>query len=383
MIKKWKALVIIIVILALIGTFGLIGQQQIQEIRIGQIAPLSGDLKESGQLGMEGGKLAVDLVNEQGGLEVNGEKYKISLYIEDSKGSPEGAVSAAQNLINQKKVVAIIGPQFSTNAIPASEIAEQSMVPMIGATTTNPKVTEGKRYVFRIPFIDTFQGKTLAHFSFEDLNARKAAVLYDVADEFSSGIADVFKNEFESAGGQVAAFESYTSDEKNFTPYLENIMEKDAEIVLLPNYPDALRLQLQQIKDMNINITILGADTFNNLVSEFDSDIYKGLFYTFGFASELANEKTEAFFKDYNERYGKEAEGNALFTYEGFGVLFQAIKNQGKTDSESIRNGLAELGRYTGVTGTMVYSGVGDPERSIVILQVQEGKPVLYKIVNP
>ena len=227
-------LTLILIILGLIAC----GPQPTQEteIRIGVIAPLSGDIANVGQSTVEAAELAVQKVNDAGGLDVGGRKQKVVLVIEDNQDKAEVAVSAAQKLINQENVVAIVGPQASRNAIPVSNVAENAHIPMVSPWSTNPETTAGKQYVFRVAFIDPFQGRVMARFAIEEFGAQKAGVLYDVASAYNKGIAEIFKQVFEEAGGQVVAFESYTTGEQDFSRQLENIRDSGAEVLFLPNY---------------------------------------------------------------------------------------------------------------------------------------------------
>jgi branched-chain amino acid transport system substrate-binding protein len=156
-------------------------------IRVGVIAELTGDIPAVGASCKNAAELAVKEVNDAGGLEVGGKKYKIELFIEDNAGKADQSASSAQKLITQQNVVAIIGPNASRYAIPASEIAESSKVVLISPWSTNPKTTLDastnlpKKYVFRAAFIDPFQGRVVAKFALDNLKTTKAAVLYDVA----------------------------------------------------------------------------------------------------------------------------------------------------------------------------------------------------------
>ncbi len=175
------------------------GKAEAPTIRVGVVAELTGDIPAVGASCKNAAEMAVKEVNDAGGLEVGGKKYKVDLFIEDNAGKADQSASAAQKLITQNNVVAIIGPNASRYAIPASEIAESSKVVLITPWSTNPKTTldartgAPKKYVFRACFIDPFQGRVVAKFALDNLKAKKAAVLYDVASEYNKGIAEFFK----------------------------------------------------------------------------------------------------------------------------------------------------------------------------------------------
>jgi branched-chain amino acid transport system substrate-binding protein len=352
------------------------------EIRVGVIAPLSGDISNVGQSTTEAAQLAVQEVNDAGGLDVGGRKQKVVLVIEDNQDKAEVAVSAAQKLINQENVVAIVGPQASRNAIPTANVAENAHIPMISPWSTNPETTAGKQYVFRVAFVDPFQGQVMARFAIEELGAQKAAVLYDVASAYNKGIAEIFKRVFEEAGGQVAAFESYTTGEQDFTAQLERIRGSGAEVLFLPNYYNEVPLQAKQAHQMGIDIPLIGSDSWGGLEPAGRQEL-EGAFFSTHYAPDIANQQAQTFIEAYRQAYGRVPDDVAALTYDAFGILFQAIQSQGQADPESIRNGLSSIERYTGVTGSMEYRGTGDPVKSAVVLQIKGGNFVFYKLANP
>jgi branched-chain amino acid transport system substrate-binding protein len=379
-----KRNVLIIALVFCLCSMGLAAcQPPPQEIKIGVLAILSGEyVQVSGQPTVNAAKLAVQKVNDAGGLDVGGRKYKITLVIEDDANNPETAVAAAKKLINQESIVALVGPQFSKNAIPVADAAEAARIPMISPMSTNPKTTAGKRYVFRGGFIDDFQGQVVARFATQDLGAKKAAVLYDVASDYNRGIAETFKKVFEAAGGQVVAFETYTTGETDFARQLKNIQGSGAGALFLPNYAEEAIAQAKQARQMGINIPLLGSDGWDpakmSPLSEFE-----GTFYSGHWDINSTNELSLAFVKAYRQAYAAEPQDTAALTYDAMGLIFHAMQSQGKTDSESIRAGLANTRAYQGVSGTIGYAGTGDPIKSAVIIQIKGGQTTFYKLVNP
>jgi len=349
-------------------------------IKIGVIAPITGSIPVVGQSTVNAAKLAVQEVNAAGGLEVGGQKIKVELFVEDNQDKKETAISAAQRLINQSGVVAIIGPQASRNAIPAATIAEESRIPMISPWSTNPETTAGKEYVFRVAFIDPFQGRVMARFAVEELGSERAAVLYDVASEYNRGIADIFKQVYEDAGGKVVAFETYTTGEKDFKTQLTAIKASGAQVLFLPNYYNEVPLQIKQARELGVEATIIGADAWGQ-IKVADLANMEGLFFSTHYDS--ASPSAQQFVAAYQAAYGEVPDDVAALTYDAFGMLFEALRSQGKTDPEAIRNGLASISHYEGVTGTMEYKGTGDPVKSAVILQIKEGQFHFYRLAEP
>lgn len=353
-----------------------------EKIRVGLIAPITGDLAVIGQFTVDAAKMAVDEINAAGGLMVDGRQHEIELLIEDNQDNPEVATSVAQKLINQEKVVAIIGPQASRNAIPVARVAENSGIPMITPYSTNPETTRDKKFVFRAAYTDLFQGSVLARFVFEELKLTKAAVLYDIASPYNRGVAEIFRASFEAAGGRVVAFESYTTGEGDFRLQLQRIAASGAQVLLLPNYYTEIEAQVAQSLELGLQIQFLGSDSWSTVPVDTLLNI-EGAFMCAHYSVESTEPIAQTFVKNFQQRYSKLPEDTAALTYDAFGLLFDAIQRQGEFTPESIRDGLANGEGYQGVTGLIQYRGSGDPVKSAIILQVRDGKFVFYKQFNP
>lgn len=385
--KRYTVFVATLLILAF--ALGACGPAAPQTIKIGLNAELTGNIPVVGESCKNAALLAVKEVNDAGGLEVGGKKYQVELVIEDNEDKAESAAAAAQKLATAG-VLAMIGPNASRNAIPAAEVAESSGMPMISPWSTNPKTTidaktgQPKKFVFRAAFIDDFQGVVAARFAMEQLKTQRPAVLYDVASEYNKGIAEVYKKTLEQNGIQVVAFETYTTGDKDFSAQLTKIKDAGADTLFLPNYYSEVPLQVQQAHKIGFTGTILGSDSWGNLelISLCGADC-EGYFFTTHYAADIATPKAQAFIKAYEAAYGKTPDDVAALTYDSFGLLFQAIKAAGKLDRQAIRDALAAITLYEGVTGNMQFKGSGDPIKSAVILQIKNGKFVYFTTANP
>jgi branched-chain amino acid transport system substrate-binding protein len=360
-----------------------------QTIKIGVNAELTGGIPVVGESCKNAAQLAVKQINDAGGLEVGGKKYQIELVIEDNEDKAESAAAAAQKLATAG-VLAMIGPNASRNAIPAAEVAESVGMPMISPWSTNPKTTidaktgQPKKFVFRAAFIDDFQGVVAARFAMEQLKTQRPAVLYDVASEYNKGIAEVYKRTLEQNGIQVVAFETYTTGDKDFSAQLTKIKDAGADSLFLPNYYSEVPLQVQQAHKIGFTGAILGSDSWGNLelISLCGTEC-EGYFFTTHYAPDIATPKAQAFIKAYEAAYGKTPDDVAALTYDSFGLLFQAIQAAGKIDRQAVRDALAAITLYEGVTGNMQFKGTGDPIKSAVILQIKNGKFVYFTTANP
>jgi branched-chain amino acid transport system substrate-binding protein len=352
------------------------------EIRIGIIASLTGELATSGKAMVQGAELAAKEVNQAGGLQVDRRRYTIALKTEDDQDNVDVAINAARQLIYRDNVLVIVGPQLSRNAIPVANFVETAQIPMISPVSTNPETTRGKRYVFRATFIDPFQGQVMAQFAHKELKAETAAVLYDIASAYNQGIATVFRQVFEDEGGQVVAFESYTTGEKTFSAQMAAIRASNPDVLFLPNYSYEVSLQVQQARSIGIEATLLGADAWGAIPAD-QRSLLNGSFFSDLYAQDSQSPQTQAFLERYQQMYGQEPDNNAAATYDTLNILFRAMQNQQKVDSESIRQGLATLGRYEGVTGAIEYQGTGDPIRSVIISRIADGQFHFHRQVDP
>jgi branched-chain amino acid transport system substrate-binding protein len=360
-------------------------------IKIGVIAELTGDIPAVGASCKNAAQMAVQEINEAGGIQLGGRPYKVELIVEDNAGKADQSASSAQKMITQQNVTAIVGPNASRYALPAAEIAESGKTLLITPWSTAPRTTLdsrtglSKKYVFRSCFIDPFQGRVVAKFVLENLKLKKAAVLYDVASEYNKGIAEFFKDVYEQNGGKVVSFETYTTGDKDFSSQLTKIKESGPEIIFLPNYYSEVPLQIQQAKRLGISVPFIGSDSWGSeellkLCSEDCNDYYFSTHY----AADAATEATKKFIAGYKTKYGTTPDDVAALTYDSFGLLWEALKTAGKNDRQAVRDAMAGIPQYEGVTGNMQFKeGSGDPIKSAVILKIKEGRFTWFANAEP
>ncbi len=367
--------------LALAGVCGLMAQDK-PVLRLGLVAELTGDIPAVGASCQNAARMAVDEINAAGGVTVAGRAYALELIVEDNGGKADQSVSAAQKLISMNRVLALIGPNASRYAIPVSEIAESSRTPMITPWATSPKATinartgQSKKYVFRACFEDSFQGQAMARFVFETLKARKAAVLYDVASEYNKGIAEYFKLSYEKMGGTVCAFETYTTGDKDFSAQMTKIRESAPEVIFLPNYYSEVPLQIQQARRLGITAPFVGSDSWGSeeLIKLAGADC-EGCYFSTHYAPDRSSPEASRFIAAYRTRYGQTPDDVAALTYDAFGILRGALEKASAPEREPLREALAGLARYEGVTGSLRYApGSGNPVKSAVVLKIEKGR---------
>jgi branched-chain amino acid transport system substrate-binding protein len=368
----------------------------LDEIRIGVVAPLSGAYASTAGLSTKNAaELAVQQVNSAGGLQVNGRYVPVRLFIEDDAHDPELTVQVTKKLITEDQVIALVGYPSSVVAIPAAAVAEEAGVPMISSSSTHPETTQGKTFVFRVAFLDSFQGWVLAKFAREELQATRAAVLYNRDTDYSSGLAKIFQESFENIGGQVVALESYSTNaadsadsahaHMDWTPQLAVLANHQPEVIILPNYEDKVVMQAEQIRTQGITATLIGTDAWSYIEPEdFALPALDEAYYTAHWSPDIASKTAQAFMGAYYDAYNSIPLENAALTYDAFGLLFQTIQSEQQATPQAIRDGLHSVDIYSGVTGTIEYSEeTGDPIRSVVILQIIGEQPVFSLQINP
>lgn len=386
-----KLTILILFLMILLPCICACSKMDSNTIKIGVIAELTGDVPAVGASCKNAAEMAVKEVNDAGGIQLGEKKYKVKLIIEDNAGKADQSASSAQKLITQQKVTAIVGPNASRYALPAAEIAETSKTILITPWSTAPKATldsktnASKKYVFRACFIDPFQGGVLAKFTLNDLKLKKAAVLYDVASEYNKGIAEIFKEVYEKNGGRIVAFETYTTNDKDFSSQLTKIKKANPDIIFLPNYYSEVPLQIQQAKRLGIKAPFIGSDSWGSeeLVKLCGKDCNDYYFSTH-YAADSASDTTKKFIANYKAKYGATPDDVAALTYDSFGLLWQALKTAGKNDRQAVRDALAKIPQYDGVTGNMQFKeGSGDPIKSAVILKIKDGKFTWFANAKP
>ena len=376
----WILLAVLIVLLALGGC----AQKETNDIRVGVNAESTGSKPTVGASCKNAAQLLAAQVNADGGLKVGDKKYPVTLYIEDNEDKPESAAAVAKKLISQNNVLAILGPNASGNAIPAARICEDAKIIMISPWSTNPKTTENMKYVFRACFVDDFQGQVMAKFARDNLKAQTAAVLYDVASEYNKGIAEIFKKEFEAMGGKVVAFESYTKDDKDFSSQLTKIKSADPDLLFLPNYYNEVPLQVQQARRLGLDCAIIGSDSWgSDELLKLGGEDLEGCFFSTHYAPDIATPQAQKFIQEYEAKYGKKPDDVAALTYDSGQLLLTAIGQAGTRDRQKVRDALANITEFEGVTGKMKFKGTGDPVKSAVIIQIKDGKFTYYDSVAP
>lgn len=360
-------------------------------IKIGVNAEITGDIPKVG----EGTKFSAEMWLEDigGKMTVGGKEYNVELVIEDNEAKGESAAAVNTKLITQDEVLVIVGPQASKQAVPAGAVANDLQTPMISPWSTNPNTTLNRPWVFRTPFLDPFQGPVVANFVSEEFGYTKAGVLYDIASDYPKGLAEFFKKGWEEiqGAGSVVAFESFTTGDTDFSAQLTKIRDAGAEFIFAPQYYNEVALIVQQARELGFEGPIVGSDSWGSAeLMNLCGDACKGLYFSTHYAAEGATGATKAFIDEYNAKYGYVPDDVGALTWDAFNIVKKAIEDCGnitgdiKVDRQCVRDAMAKIKEFPGITGNMTFTEEGDPIKCAVIVKINDqGLFSFYKQVCP
>lgn len=349
------------------------GDQQAaaSEIYIGGLSPLTGDLAVYGTANTKGAELAFEEINADGGI--NGAQIKFDT--QDEKGDATEAVNAYNKLVDGG-VVAILGDVTSA---PCAAIADASVadnMPCITGTGTAANITTYGDNYFRVCFTDPLQGKTMATFAAENLEAKTAAILYNVSSDYSDGLAQAFVEQAADMNLTIVAKESYADQDKDFKAQLTTIVGLKPDVLFIPDYYSKVALIANQAKEVNCEAVLLGADGWDGVMETLDesaADVVEGAYFCNHYSAEDENPIVQNFIKNYKDKYGETPNAFAALGYDAACILADAIERAGSTESQAIIDALAAT-EYEGVTGKISFDEVGDPVKSLTIIKIVGGK---------
>ena len=350
-------------------------------IRVGEYASLTGKEASFGQSSHKGIVLAFEEINAAGGV-LN---QQIELIVEDNQTRPGESATAAKKLIAREKVIALLGEVSSGRSLEAAPIAQASKVPMIAPAATNPKVTETGDYIFRVCFIDPFQGTVMAKFAQDDLKAKKVAILSSVSNAYSVGLAKYFRETFSAGGGEIVAENNFSEGDKDFRAQLTAVKAAGAEAVFVPSYYTEAALIVRQARDLGITVPFFGGDGWEApQLLQIGGDALEGCYYSTHFSPENADPAVRAFVDKFKARWDNETpDAFAALGYDAAYVLADALKRAGSTDGEKLRDALAATRDFSGVTGRTNIDANRDASKPAAILAIKGGKLTFFKTVAP
>ncbi|MGI8432947.1 MAG: ABC transporter substrate-binding protein [Chthoniobacterales bacterium] len=324
----------------------------------------------------------IDLLPENAAGGVLGKK--INLITEDDQSKPGEAATAVRKLISRDRVVALLGEIASSRSLEAGPIAQQSKIPMITPGSTNLKVTQICDYIFRVCFIDPFQGEVMAKFTLNTLHKTKVAVLIDVRQDYSVGLAAAYKDYFTKHGGTIVAEQSYSAGDQDFKAQLTSIKGTNPEAIFVPGYYNEVGLIARQSRELGITVPLMGGDGWDSpTLTQIGGAAMEGNFFSNHFSTDDTSPIVQGFVKDYHDRFGKEPDAMAALGYDGAGVLLDAMKRAGSTDPQKLRDAIAATKNYEGVTGTITINEQRNATKSAKVLTIKDGKFHFVETIAP
>lgn len=346
-------------------------------IKIGGLAPLTGDVSVYGVAVDNGVKMAVEEINADGG--VLGKQIEYIVY--DEKGDATEAVNAYNKLVQSDNVVAIVGDVTSKPTLAVAQQAAKDKIPLITASGTAENITQAGENIFRACFIDPFQGELMASYASKKLEKKTAAIIYNISDDYSKGLYEAFEAAAGDLGIEVVQVEGYGKGTVDFKAQLTNIKSKNPDVIFLPVYYQDAALIAVQAKELGIEAQFLGADGWDGVIGQVDEsnmDAVNGAYFCSQYSAQSDDPNLQAFLSKYKETYGMDASQFAVLGYDAMKMLAQAISEAGSTDSAAITSAMAAID-FTGLTGHMTFDENRNPVKSAAITQIDNGE---YKFIE-
>jgi branched-chain amino acid transport system substrate-binding protein len=354
--------------------------EQADVIRIGEVLSMTGTEATFGTSTHQGVELALKELNEKGG--VKGKKLKSILL--DNQGKASEAATAVTRLVSQDKVIAIIGEVVSTRSLAMAPIAQSFKIPMISPSSTNPKVTEQGDYIFRVCFIDPFQGSVMAKFAKENLKLNKVAILRDVKSDYSIGLSDFFINDFKKLGGEIVADQSYSNGDTDFRAQITSILSSKPEGLFLPGFYGDVALIARQAREAGLKIPIFGGDGWDSpKLIEIGGESLEGAYFSTHYSPEDTSPRVQEFITKFKAAYSVVPDALAATGYDAAYVLANAIERSPTLNPSDIRNAIASTKDFPAVTGNITIDEKRNSQKAAVVLKIEKGAYKYATTVNP
>ncbi len=350
-------------------------------IAIGTFVALTGETATFGQAGRDGAMIAVDEINESGGI-LGGRK--ITLKIEDTQSKAEEAAVVVTKMITKDRVIGLIGENASSRSLAAAPICQANRIPMISPSSTNPEVTKKGDYIFRVCFTDPYQGKAIARFVRNGLKATRVAILRDIRNDYSVGLAQFFEESFVPAGGKIVINQSYSEGDVDFRSQLTAIRNAKPEVIFIPGYYTAVGQIAVQARDLGITIPLVGGDGWDSprLLEIGGASMNNSYFANHNFVDEPRAE-VQSFVAKYRARFKRDPDSVAALSYDAVRILVNAISKAGSIDTARIRDQIAATKDYPGVSGVISMGPDRNPLKPVAILAVRDGKLHFREWITP
>jgi branched-chain amino acid transport system substrate-binding protein len=336
-------------------------------IKVGVYGDTTGATSSFGQSTKNGIQLAFEEINAAGG--VNGKK--LEMVFEDDQGTPEKAKTVISKLINQDKVVAVLGEVASSNSLAAAPVAQEAKVPMITPSSTNPKVTQVGDFISRVCFIDPFQGSVMAKFAANTLKAKTAAVFGDNSSDYSKGLTEFFEQEFTKLGGTVITKQTYAQKDQDFKAQLTQMRDQKPDVIYIPGYYSEVGIIAKQARELGMNQPLLGGDGWDSPeLWKLGGANLKNAYISNHYSADNPQPEIQNFVKAYTAKFSTPPDSLAALAYDSAKVLADAIKRAGGTDSAKLKEAINSTKNFAGVTGVITLNEKRDAVKSAVVLEL-------------
>jgi len=352
-----------------------------EEVVFGVFEPLTGAYAAGGAMELEGIELAQELYPEVLGM-------PIRVVVVDNKSDKVESANAATKLVDQEKVNVVLGSWGSSFSMAAGPIVEEAGVPAIGTSCTNPLVTLGNDYYFRVTFIDSFQGVVMANYAYDVLGAEKVVIVQDISNDYAVGLAKFFKDEFVRLTGDeesIMSIANYNTGDQDFSAQLTNIKAMNPDAIFAPGGYSETAMLVKQAKELGLETPFLGGDAWEAAeFLEIGGDAVNGVvFSTFFDAAAPLTPESEIFINAYREKYGEDPASVTALAYDAYILAIDAIERAGSTDPEAIRDALAETVGFDGAAGVVTLDANGDAIKNAVIKTVENGEFTYLTTISP
>jgi branched-chain amino acid transport system substrate-binding protein len=358
---------ILVVLMALVMVFSLVSVYGAGTIKLGAIQPISGQVSAYGTQTRDAILMAVDEINAKGG--VLGKK--IQMVVEDDEASPDKSMNAIKKLVARDKVIGIVGALTSKCSLAITKYAQAKKVIMISPSSTNDTVTDAGDYIFRACYKDSFQGEVVAQFSYETLKAKRAAILYDITNDYSKGLTTNFTQKFKALGGEIVATETYSTNDKDFNAQLTKIKATKPEVLFIPDYYSTISLIAKQVRAQGLTIPMVGADGWDEITNNAGDEVLK-CYYSNHYSPEANDPDVKNFVKKYEAKYKITPNALAALGYDATYILAEAIQKAGSTQPEKIKAAMMKTNRKF-VTGNIKFDAKRNPVKSAIMLEIVKG----------
>jgi branched-chain amino acid transport system substrate-binding protein len=351
---------------------------------IGNLSALSGEIATFGQGASNGVKLAIDEVNAAGGVKGR----KLVLEVLDTQGKPEESATAATRLVTDKKAILLIGELASSNTLAAAPIADTHKIPLIAPAATNPKVTKDgdktRPFAFRVCFIDPFQGTVMAKFARQNLKLGRAAIVRDVGNDYSVGLADYFAKTFKELGGEIVADVSYKAGDQDFKAQLTRVKSAKPDFVYVPGYYTDVALLGRQARELGIKTPFAGGDGWDSTkLYEIAQGALDGSYFSNHYTQENPSPVVQEFVKKFEAAYKTKPDAFGALGYDAALLAVDAMKRAKDLTPAAIRDALEQTSGLQGVTGTLRLDADHNPVKSAVIIGIEKNTPKYVTTVEP